>query len=817
MSGLKILYNLILKNVAKESGQASGILSIGKDVRKLADKKFQRYVTTAQKQGVDLDKLSEQEIKYMMELNKPKAPQVLSNEEAYEFLNKFLNQGKKDKGKVIKGKFGKSFLEELSSADNAADDILVEQMYRTSGPRNLEYDSSFLAEFIAEDAGKVLDDLPIKEQTKFIERAKNALRRNVKQYQPRETEIIKGIQTTRGLGDLFPKQLEKTVTVRTVIEDIKKLKPMDSMKETNKVLRGEGKYKNLSKADREKIAGDESVTDHIFERDIPVDPEDFAYGGVAGMLGERTEYNEGGSSIDKGKKGDSQVLPFDFDELDHDELMHIIKLLQAGEIPKLAQGGVAGLLGERVGLYQGGGPHSRGRGRQSSGMSFSGATHRGGTTGGPPGGGGGRRTPPPKKKTTTVTTGGASPFPYITPKGRRTIDTRPKGDHFLKRFIDHDKFTDQIKFLDTDDKYHQLGGLDFMMRFPGINPNIAKGLATGYQNLTEAARANPDPLGDYTDVMEATQQKAAEEARLNAIGIDAALDPNSALYQQYTGLVDSANLVPHTLKMAEGGPARQNFAMGRRAFLKLLGGVGAGIGALKTGILGFGKGASKQVAKDLTQVPIQNAEGMPAWFKPLVNRVIKEGTETTNLAPNKGGAYLDRQIVHSAKLGEGQEVRVYQNLDDQTINVEYKSADNMGGVDDGIVNLEYRAPQEISLHSPEGSYSKVKHGSKKSVKTKAEFSAEEAFPHGTTGDYKDITMEGSNVVTKVDDLYSDTSALKQFGTNKTLSKKELEIAKQKRKRVNEINNDLGEQNQLLPEPPDYDDFASGGIARMLGE
>ena len=32
-------------------------------VRKLADKKFQRYVTTAKKQNVDLDKLSEQEIK----------------------------------------------------------------------------------------------------------------------------------------------------------------------------------------------------------------------------------------------------------------------------------------------------------------------------------------------------------------------------------------------------------------------------------------------------------------------------------------------------------------------------------------------------------------------------------------------------------------------------------------------------------------------------------------------------------------------------------------------------------------------------------
>ncbi len=36
MAGLKILYNLILKDTVKGSGSASGILSIGKDVRKLA-------------------------------------------------------------------------------------------------------------------------------------------------------------------------------------------------------------------------------------------------------------------------------------------------------------------------------------------------------------------------------------------------------------------------------------------------------------------------------------------------------------------------------------------------------------------------------------------------------------------------------------------------------------------------------------------------------------------------------------------------------------------------------------------------------------
>ena len=184
IKGLQTLYNLILKDVVKGSGQASGIMSIGGDVRKLADKKLQRYIDSAKKQGVDLDKLSEQEIKYMIELNKPKAPQVFSNEEAYKFLNQFLSQGKKGKGEVVK--------------------------------------------------------FP-KDKIKNVTKAKS---------RPPETEIIGGIQTTRGLGDLFPKQIKKTVTVRTVIEDIKKLEPIEAMKEANRVLKGEGRYKNLSKADR---------------------------------------------------------------------------------------------------------------------------------------------------------------------------------------------------------------------------------------------------------------------------------------------------------------------------------------------------------------------------------------------------------------------------------------------------------------------------------------------------------------------------------------------------------------------------------------
>ena len=91
--------------------------------------------------------------------------------------------------------------------------------------------------------------------------------------------------------------------------------------------------------------------------------------------------------------------------------------LEPMSFEQFKQQAVAGMaMGGRVGLRRGGNPHSRGRGRQSRGMSFSKATHRGGTTGGPPpggphGGGGGKTT------TTTTTT---TPPPSGGGGGRRT-------------------------------------------------------------------------------------------------------------------------------------------------------------------------------------------------------------------------------------------------------------------------------------------------------------------------------------------------------------------------------------------------------------
>jgi len=128
--------------------------------------------------------------------------------------------------------------------------------------------------------------------------------------------------------------------------------------------------------------------------------------------------------------------------------------------------------------------------------------------------------------------------------------------------------------------------------------------------------------------------------------------------------------------------------------MKLLGGVGAGIGALKTGILGFGKSASKQVAKELTQVPIKTGvDGMPVWFKPLVNKVIKEGDDVT-----KKFATQERQIVHKTKLPDSKtDVLVTQDLNTGNVSVELGLEKH--GFTDGRfgqpVKLEYKASEEI--------------------------------------------------------------------------------------------------------------------------
>ena len=115
-------------------------------------------------------------------------------------------------------------------------------------------------------------------------------------------------------------------------------------------------------------------------------------------------------------------------------------------------------------------------------------------------------------------------------------------------------------------------------------------------------------------------------------------------FSQDKGFMGGSGTAAEMGSFAEGGPARQNFAMGKRAFLKLMGGVGAGIAGLKSGILGFGK---KQATKKAVTETVKQAAGSgtpPPYFFKLVEKIKNLGDDATEVL-----AYKDRQKVTKYK------------------------------------------------------------------------------------------------------------------------------------------------------------------------
>ena len=240
-------------------------------------------------------------------------------------------------------------------------------------------------------------------------------------------------------------------------------------------------------------------------------------------------------------------------------------------------------------------------------------------------------------------------------------------------------------------------------------------------------------------------------------------------------------------QFADGG--RANFVgggMGRRGFLKMLAGLGGGIAAAKTGLLKFaGKEPAKQVAKELTSVPIGNPEGMPTWFKPLVNKIIKEGDDVTKKLSTK-----EREIIHTKKIDEVEEVTVYQDLNTGDVRLEYGPhlTDDTGKVirasnEPTVIQLEYKASEVIEPDLTTG---------KGGGKTKEEFSAMEAEPEVVNWE-GDIEMSGENVVNTVDDLVTDTSKLKKYATDNKLTLKEISDSINKQRYKNKLDSDPMEQ------------------------
>ena len=269
IKGLQTLYNLILKDVVKGSGQASGIMSIGGDVRKLADKKLQRYVTDAKKQGVDLDSLSEQEIKYMIELNKPKGPQIIpaDSPEGKGITEMLLGK----RGKVIQADFGKPFAEEVKKFRGP---VKEKQDMGDFGKINVEvdYSASLDRPEFFDPKAKNMFGKTVATGSEFIkkerERILNTINRKKKEMVPKTHPNYKLLK--KSLQDQ-----EDALEAIKITEDLGGNENMFDFLRTKNI--SDYKSKPLKKSDYVK-------TD---------DPEDFAYGGVAGLLGERQNFAMG--------------------------------------------------------------------------------------------------------------------------------------------------------------------------------------------------------------------------------------------------------------------------------------------------------------------------------------------------------------------------------------------------------------------------------------------------------------------------------------------------------------------------------------------
>ena len=97
------------------------------------------------------------------------------------------------------------------------------------------------------------------------------------------------------------------------------------------------------------------------------------------------------------------------------------------------------------------------------------------------------------------------------------------------------------------------------------------------------------------------------------------------------------------IPFAKGKIAKEVLDKGRRGFMKAAGAAGAGIAALKTGLLGFGEKAAPVVEK-IAETVSETAKGVPPYFYRLVEKIKFMGDDITEKA-----ATQDRQVVKKYK------------------------------------------------------------------------------------------------------------------------------------------------------------------------
>jgi len=917
---ISLLRRLLMKEAVKDTAGSSGIMSINKNIAAKVEQQLQKYVDDAMRQGVDLDTLSPEQLKMIVQMNKPKPPRVIP-------------------------------------ADSPEGRQITEQLFGKQKAPVFDMEGNRIPEESGIMGGKSINDLI------------------------QSGDVTKGTVTKKSKKvtdrEMFKAANERlTSDVDSIIKNIKSMEPITAMKEANSVIARKGKYKNLTPEQSKKILQD--TEDHIFERDIPEDPEDFASGGRAGLKDGNTpivtiddkidemisfyqDYLKKGGKMDfktfskkyipenfatGGRAGYSigdRVMPSNdfinlglgnmtqgqntqtaglldiFKDTPEEKALEQIQELRDKEnqIKGLGEGAIelkqdelkgieqqiqdlknqypddediqqafdpyAGIQGQTAFLDPFtvvGGLIKIGKGAKASALAKeflkNKAKQKVGSTifdkvqkkinppkypQGPSniktGGGGGfsqanvgggntakNSLGQTAAQATAAGTGTSQGYSQHYADGGRAgffMGSRPavqKGLSTLKEMLKYfGKKSDRVENPSDILKIVNPKRLNKLLEDPNIYRkfDVEKGIAAPdliknmqKQMMGDRQKTIEEMLGAAKNIKSADDniikyknemiedmlkkgvdremaEEMAETISKMAKGASGKFDDTPKLTDE--GVMQLENILKD---METGGKAARELnatggrigykdgpKMNRRTFMKYL----AGFASLP--IIGKIVKPLKTV-KGVKNVPIiktGDVPGKPEWFDALVNKVIIEGDDVT-----KKFATQDRQVVYSKKIDADNEVTVYRDLDTDSVRVDYSSPDVM-------------LDEPVSLSYTRGQADEATQG----MKPADEFETFEQGLAARSNGPDDYSIDPEpNVGSSISSLETDVSKLKEYATGKKPTMKEFVASKKRKDRVRKINEgDIGEISDYATKRQgdyyDYDDYASGGIARMLGE
>jgi hypothetical protein len=275
------------------------------------------------------------------------------------------------------------------------------------------------------------------------------------------------------------------------------------------------------------------------------------------------------------------------------------------------------------------------------------------------------------------------------------------------------------------------------------------------------------------DIQRTIYQEPEKEIKTKPFEAPEIISPDDYLneYRQY--------MSGGRVKLSEGGKGPK---IGRRGFLGFLAGAAAAPFVAK-----FFKGKKTIQAAKVAGKVLPKVSGMPEWFTPLVNKIMKEGTDISPKATRVEDIIKVKKLEVPAPDGKSNDIITMTEYPDGRIDIE---ANVYGGAFDSPFSLEYRPPRsDINLDT----------GAE--IKSPGDFTVVEQRPRPESGNPGKIEIDYESM--SVDDTISDLERLEKIGTGKRIHPRRVEQRTGARKFVED--NPYEDVVNRYPDPEvDYD-------------